>query len=65
MDAGARRGLNDQPAGALGPLRTTEVGGAKPGTISVTRADVANFCLDCIDKEGWVQRAPIIWNERA
>ena len=55
-------GLNDKPAGALGPLHTTEVGGSKPGTLNVTRAEVATFCLDCVDKNEWVHRAPIIWN---
>lgn len=55
-------GLNDKPAGALGPLHTTEVGGSKPGTMNVTRAEVAGFCLDCVDKNEWIRRAPIIWN---
>lgn len=55
-------GLNDKPAGALGPLHTTKVGGSKPGTLNVTRAEVATFCLDCVDKNEWVHRAPIIWN---
>jgi putative NADH-flavin reductase len=57
-------GLNDKTAhaGAAGPLRTTEVGGPKPGTLDVTRADVAAFCIDCVDKNEWVRRAPIIWN---
>lgn len=55
-------GLSDKPAGALGPLHTTEVGGSKPGTLNVTRAEVATFCLDCVDKNEWVHRAPIIWN---
>jgi len=55
-------GLSDKPAGALGPLHATEVGGSKPGTFNVTRAEVAAFCLDCIDKNEWVHRAPIIWN---
>lgn len=55
-------GLNDKPAGALGPLHTTEVGGARPGTLRVTRAEVAAFCLDCVDKNAWIRRAPIIWN---
>jgi hypothetical protein len=55
-------GLNDKPAGALGPLHTTEVGGSKPGTLNVTRAEVATFCLDCVDKNERVHRAPIIWN---
>ena len=55
-------GLNDKPAGALGPLHITEVGGAKPGTLNVTRADVAAFCLDCVDKNAWIHRAPILWN---
>lgn len=55
-------GLKDDPAGALGPLHTTEVGGAKPGTLNVTRAEVATFCLDCVDKNEWVHRAPIICN---
>ena len=49
---------------ALGQLHTTEVGGAKPGTLSVTRAEVATFCLDCVDENAWVHRAPIIWNGR-
>jgi hypothetical protein len=55
-------GLSDKAAGALGPLRTTEVGGSKPGTMTVTRAEVATFCLDCVDKSEWIRRAPIIWN---
>lgn len=55
-------GLNDRPAGALGPRHTTEVGGPKPGTMTVTRADVATFCLDCVDRNEWVHRAPILWN---
>lgn len=55
-------GLNDKPAGALGPLHTTEVGGPKPGTLNVTRAEVATFCLDCVDKNEWVHEAPIVWN---
>jgi hypothetical protein len=28
----------------------------------VTRAEVATFCLDCVDKNEWVHRAPIVWN---
>lgn len=55
-------GLSDEPAGALGPLRTTEVGALKPGTLKVTRAEVAAFCLDCVEKRERVHRAPIIWN---
>lgn len=55
-------GLSDKPAGALGPLHTTEVGGAKPGTLNVTRAEVATFCLDCVDTHAWIHRAPIVWN---
>lgn len=55
-------GLSDKPAGALGPLHTTEVGVSKPGTLNVTRAEVATFCLDCVDKNEWIHRAPIIWN---
>lgn len=55
-------GLNDQPAGALGPLHTTEVGGTRPGSLNVTRAEVASFCLECVEKNEWVRRAPIIWN---
>lgn len=55
-------GLSDKPAGALGPLHTTEVGGSKPGTMNVTRAEVAAFCLDCVEKNEWVHRAPILWN---
>ena len=55
-------GLSDKTAGSLGPLHTTEVGGAKPGTFGVTRHEVATFCLDCVDKNEWVHRAPIIWN---
>jgi hypothetical protein len=55
-------GLSDKPKGALGPLHTTEVGGSEPGTLNVTRAEVATFCLDCIDDNEWVHRAPIIWN---
>jgi uncharacterized protein YbjT (DUF2867 family) len=55
-------GLNDEPAGAIGALHTTEVGGAKPGTLNVTRAEVATFCLDCVEKNEWVHRAPILWN---
>lgn len=55
-------GLKDEPAGALGPLHTTEVGAARPKTMTVTRADVAAFCLDCVDNDQWVHRAPIIWN---
>lgn len=55
-------GLSDKPAGALGPVHTTEVGAAKPGSMSLTRADLATFCLDCVDKNEWVRRAPIVWN---
>jgi uncharacterized protein YbjT (DUF2867 family) len=71
VDALARRSTTDwtlvRPVGLsdktdLGPLHTTEVGGAKPGTFSVTRAEVARFCLDCVEKDEWVRRAPIIWN---
>jgi len=57
-------GLSDEAAGALGPLHTTEVGGAKPGTMHVTRAEVATFCLDCVDDNAWVRRAPIIWDSK-
>ncbi len=55
-------GLSDESAGAFGPLHTTEVGGPKPGTLNVNRAEVASFCLDCVEKNEWVHRAPIIWN---
>jgi uncharacterized protein YbjT (DUF2867 family) len=55
-------GLSDKPAGALGPLHSTEVGGPKPSALDVGRADVAAFCLDCVEKNEWVRRAPIIWN---
>lgn len=55
-------GLSDKPAGALGPAHITEVGGSKPGTLNVTRAEVATFCLDCVDKHEWIHRAPILWN---
>lgn len=55
-------GLTDKTG--LGPLHTTEVGGEKPGTLTVSRAEVARFCLDCVDKNEWVHRAPIIWNAK-
>jgi uncharacterized protein YbjT (DUF2867 family) len=55
-------GLSDKAD--LGPLHTTEVGGAKPGTFSVSRAEVARFCLDCVEKNEWLRRAPIIWNSK-
>ncbi|HEX5657145.1 MAG TPA: NAD(P)-binding oxidoreductase [Polyangiales bacterium] len=57
-------GLDDEPAGSHGPLHTTEVGGPKPSALTVTRADVATFCLDCVDKNAWIRRSPIIWNDR-
>jgi uncharacterized protein YbjT (DUF2867 family) len=55
-------GLSDETG--LGPLHTTEVGGEKPGTLKVSRAEVARFCLECIEKNEWVRRAPIIWNSK-
>jgi uncharacterized protein YbjT (DUF2867 family) len=56
-------GLDDKTAGSHGLLHTTEVGGPKPGALTVTRAEVATFCLDCVDKTEWIRRAPIIWND--
>lgn len=48
----------------LGPLHTTEVGGEKPGTLTVSRVEVARFCLDCVEKNDWIRRLPIIWNSK-
>jgi hypothetical protein len=57
-------GLSDKPAGALAPLNTTEVKGPRPGTLKATRAEVATFSIECVDKGEWIHRAPIIWNSK-
>lgn len=56
-------GLTDKTD--LGSLHTTEVGGEKPGTLMVSRSEVARFCLDVVEQNTWVRRLPIIWNARA